>query len=141
VVRSQTELERYDGCTAIDGDLLVENVDSLAPLEALESVAGGLRIERTNHLYSLSGLERLRSVRELKLSANRALINGGALQGLAHAQRVQVTQNPRLSRGFGFEESLARSGARIDLENNVGLSAEGMEEFRSATSRTTVAAR
>jgi hypothetical protein len=141
VAKGQIELERYNGCTAIGGDLLVEDVESLAPLAHVERIDGNLRIEHTRHLYSLSGLERLRSLHELTLRDNRGLINGGALHGLAHAQSVFLTENPRLSRGYGFGDGLVQSGARLDLRNNTGLTAEGMKEFHELASGTTVAQR
>lgn len=141
VVQSQHELERYAGCTTIDGDLLVENVDSLAPLAALETVNGKLRVEHTRHLYSLAGLERVRRVQELSLRDDAGLINASALQGLMRAERVQISRNPRLSGTFGFERALLQSGAAVELANNAGLDAEGMREFRSRPSRTTFAQR
>jgi len=141
VVQSQRELERYAGCTTIDGDLLVENVHSLAPLAALETVNGKLRIEHTRHLYSLAGLERLERVQELALRDDAALISASALHGLLHAERVHISQNPRLSAGFGFERALRQSGAAVELAHNAGLAAEGMREFRSHPSRTTFAQR
>jgi hypothetical protein len=141
LVQSQHELERYAGCTTIDGDLLVENVGSLAPLAQLEEVTGKLRVEHTRHLYSLAGLERVERVRELSLRDNRGLINGGALHGLLHAERAHIARNPRLSRAYGFEQGLLQSGAALELANNAGLDAEGMREFRSHAAGTTVAQR
>lgn len=141
VVQTQTELDRYAGCTTIDGDLLVENVGSLAPLAALEAVAGKLRIEHTRHLYSLAGLEHLTRVHELSLQDNTALIDGGALHGLLHADHAHVAKNPRLSRAHGFEQGLLQSGASLELTHNAGLHAEGMQEFRSQASGITVAQR
>lgn len=141
VARAQSELARYAGCTAIDGDLLVENVDSLAPLTALKAVDGKLRIEHTRHLYTLAGLEHVERVRELSLRDNTGLINGGALHGLLHAERAEIVQNPRLSRAYGFEQGLLQSGAALELASNAGLDAEGMKQFRSLASGTTVAER
>ena len=141
VVRNQNELERYDGCKIIEGDLVVENVESLAPLAELERVEGGLRIEHTQRLYSLAGLEALTIVRELSLDDNRGLINAGALRALAGAERLHVTGNPRLSRSYGFEQVLLRNGTGLDLSHNAGLRAEGLKEFRPLASATTVAER
>ena len=61
VVNQDAELARYTGCRVVAGHLDVRGVTSLAPLHALERVDGTLRIERTDRLYSLTGLERLRS--------------------------------------------------------------------------------
>jgi Receptor L domain len=141
VIQTQAELGRYAGCTQIDGDLLVEHVDSLAPLAALEAVAGKLRIEHTRHLYSLAGLENLERVRELSLEDNTGLIDGGALHGLLHAERAHIAKNPRLSRAHGFEQGLVQSGASLELTHNAGLYAEGMREFRSQAAGITVAQR
>ncbi|HTQ03640.1 MAG TPA: hypothetical protein VMI54_07275 [Polyangiaceae bacterium] len=141
VAQNDAELARYAGCSAIDGDLLVRDVTSLESLGALEHMAGRLRIEHTERLYSLAGLERLRSVRELELRHNDGLISGGALRGLAHAERIELSDNPRLTRSYGFMQGIERSGARLDLSRNTGLTAEGVEEFRSRESATTLAAR
>ncbi len=141
VVQNDAELRRYEGCSAIDGDLLVRGVTSLEPLGALERIAGSLRVENTQKLYSLSGLERLKSVRELELRHNDGLISGGALHGLARAEHIEITDNPRLTRNYGLLQGLERSRARLDVSHNTGLTAEGVAEFRSSESTTTLAAR
>jgi len=141
VAQNDVELRRYAGCSEIDGDLLVRGVTSLEPLAALEHIAGHLRVEHTERLYSLAGLERLRSVRELTLAYNGGLISGGALSGLTHAEHVRISDNPRLTRNYGLMRGLEQSRARLDLSHNLGLSAEGVAEFRSSESTTTLAAR
>lgn len=141
VAQNDAELRHYEGCTAIEGDLLVRGVTSLEPLAALEHLQGHLRIEHTEKLYSLAGLERLESVRELTLAHNDGLISGGALRRLTHAEHVSISDNPRLTRNYGLMHGLEQSRARLDLSHNLGLSAEGVAEFRSAESPTTLAAR
>lgn len=141
VAQNDAELRRYRGCDRIDGDLLVRGVTSLEPLAALERVAGHLRVEHTEKLYSLAGLERLQSVRELTLAHNHGLISGGALSTLARAERVHVSDNPRLTRSYGLMRGLEHSHARVDFSHNLGLSAEGIAEFRFSESASTLAAR
>jgi hypothetical protein len=141
VAQNDAELRRYEGCREIKGDLLVRNVTSVAPLAALEHLDGSLRIEHTERLYSLTGLEHLKSARELVLRDNAGLICAGALSGLARADHVHIADNPRLSRAYGLMPALARSGASVDLNNNLGLEAEGVEAFRALGAATTLAER
>ena len=124
--RGDAELERYAGCTVIAGDLVLEGVTTVEPLSALERVDGTLGIRQTHALYSLSGLEHLRRVGELRLEGNRTLISARALNGLVAARSVLVAGNPRLSKSFGLFEQLATDPSAIRLEKNAGLSAEGL---------------
>jgi len=133
VVNQDAELARYTGCRVVAGHLDVRGVTSLAPLHALERVDGTLRIERTDRLYSLTGLERLRSVDMLDIRDNTALVSGGALRGLTHVRRVHVSDNPRLSKAYGMLDALAKSNADLYLSNNSGLSTEGVPQTATFT--------
>jgi len=125
-VRSDVELERYVHCTTIAGDLDVTGVTSVSPLHHLRSVEGTLSIRRTEHLYSLSGLESLRRVDILRIEQNRGLISIASLNALAHAEKVNIVANPRLSSSGGLMDGLKRIAAEITLVDNVGLRAEGV---------------
>jgi hypothetical protein len=127
VVRGDAELQRYTGCRSV-GHLDVRGVTSLLPLHSLERVDGTLRIERTDKLYSLAGLERLRSVDALDLRDNTALISGGALRGLSHVRRAHLSNNPRLSKTYGLLDAIRKTHEDVVLSNNSGLSAEGVPE-------------
>jgi hypothetical protein len=133
VVSQDAELVRYTGCRVVAGHLDVRGVTSLAPLHSLEHVDGTLRIERTDRLYSLAGLERLRSVDMLDIRDNTALVSGGALRGLTHVRRVHVSDNPRLSKAYGMLDGLAKSNADLYLSNNSGLSTEGVQQTETFT--------
>lgn len=125
-VQSDAELVKYAGCSYVAGNLELQGITSLAALGALRTVEGTLRIGRTERLYTLAGLENLRSVSTLELHHNVALINAGALAELAEARRASVTDNPRLSAAYGFLEGLRRAGVEVQLTHNHGLSAEGV---------------
>jgi hypothetical protein len=141
VVRSDAELVRYDGCERIDGDLLVVGVSSLAPLASLVQVNGELRIEHTQRLYSLAGLESLRGVRELELRDNAGLISGAAMRSLTQVGHLTIARNPRLSGARSLMHALEQSGAELELEHNAGLAAEGVGDFHPTGSKTTLAQR
>jgi hypothetical protein len=141
VVQNDAELARYEGCERIDGDLLVTGVSSVAPLAELVQVIGSLRIERTERLYTLSGLESLRGARDLELRNNAGLISGAALASLTQVGHVTVEQNPRLSGARGLMRSLRQSGAQIQLVRNAGLSAEGLGDSQPAGREATLAQR
>lgn len=128
IVRSDAELQRYAHCRVIAGHLAVRGVTSLLPLRSLEQIDGTLRIEQTDRLYSLAGLERLRSVDTLDLRDNTALISGGALRALSHVRRTHLSNNPRLTKTYGLLDAIEKTGGDVYLSNNSGLSAEGVPE-------------
>ncbi len=128
VVASDAELSRYAGCRSIAGHLDVRGVTSLAALHSLERVDGTLRIERTDRLYSLAGLERLRSVDTLDIRDNTALISGGALRGLDRVRHSHLSNNPRLSKTYGLLDAIAKSSDDVHIEHNSGLTAEGVRQ-------------
>lgn len=125
-VSGDAELARFARCVTVHGDLDVTGVTTLAPLRALESVAGTLAIRKTDRLYSLDGLEHLTRVEELSLEQNRGLISIGSLNALAHADRVRIVANPRVTSTRGFMNGLSREGSQITVVGNVGLRAEGV---------------
>lgn len=126
IVLRDAELQTYRGCRAISGDLELSGVTSLAPLATLRSVHGTLRIENASKLYTLEGLERLRSVGALEIHHNASLISAGALRQLKQASHVSISHNPRLSTKYGLLDGMRRSGVAIDLAANWGLVAEGV---------------
>lgn len=130
VVRSDAELERYRGCGEVSGDLAVRGVTSLAPLVSLRRVTGTLSIGETRRLYTLDGLEELRSVGTLELRGNAGLIHAGALGNLEDAGHATLTDNPRLSSTFGLLDGIERAGVTIEFSGNWGLIAEGVIESR-----------
>jgi len=138
IVLHDAELEAYRGCRSVSGDLALYGVTTLAPLASVRSIEGTLTIEHTSRLYTLAGLEQLRSVERLEINHNASLVNAGALRKLDHVSRVSVTHNPRLSTTYGFLDGMDRAGAELDLAHNSGLVAEGVTE---ATPGGTVAAR
>jgi hypothetical protein len=138
IVLHDSELEAYRGCRGVSGDLALYGVTTLAPLAALHSVEGTLTIEHTSRLYTLAGLEQLRSVNRLEINHNSSLVNAGALRKLEQVHHVSMTHNPRLSTTYGFLDGVGRAGAEVDLAHNSGLVAEGVTE---ATPPGTVAAR
>jgi hypothetical protein len=121
------------GCQENSGNLELQSVTSLAVLGSLRRVEGALRIEHTERLYTLAGLEQLRSVEALELNHNARLINASALRGLAVALHARVTDNPRLSRRYGWFDGLTRSGVKIELLRNRGLTVEGFADSSPAT--------
>ena len=125
-VSSDRDLARYAGCEAVAGDLAIANVSTLAPLASVQSVAGTLRISGTARLYSFKGLEALESVGALEVQGNRALISVGGLKHLVHAERVLMSENPRLSSAFGLPPALTQGSSQISLARNAGLAAEGV---------------
>jgi hypothetical protein len=125
-IHGDAELARFAHCVTVHGDLEVTSVTTLAPLRALEAVDGTLAIRQTERLYTLEGLERLNRVEELSIEQNRSLISIGSLNALAHAARVSIVANPRLTSMHGFMNALSRSGSQITLVGNVGLRAEGV---------------
>lgn len=127
-VRGDAELAKLAGCESITGDVSITDVTTLAPLARLESVTGTLAIGPTRELTTLAGLERLESAHRVVLERNVALINARALNGLLDATRVEVRNNPRLSKSFGFLEGLALRDARLELTHNIGLEAEGLRD-------------
>lgn len=127
VVHGDAELARYAGCRSV-GHLDVRGVSTLQPLHSLERVDGTLRIEQTDKLYSLAGLERLRSVDTLVVRDNTALISGGALAKLHHVRLTRVSNNPRLTKTYGLLDAIGKTGADLYLSNNSGLAAEGVRE-------------
>lgn len=138
IVLHDSELEAYRGCRSVSGDLALYGVTTLAPLASLHSVEGTLTIEHTSRLYTLAGLEHLRSVNRLEINHNASLVNAGALRKLEQVRHVSVTHNPRLSTTYGFLDAMDRAGAELDLAHNSGLVAEGVTV---ATPGGTVAAR
>jgi len=137
IVLHDSELAAYRGCRAISGDLALYGVTSLAPLASVRSIEGTLTIEHTSRLYTLAGLEQLRSVNRLEIHHNSSLINAGALHQLEHVHQVSVTHNRRLSTTYGFLDAMDRTGVELDLAHNSGLVAEGV----TASPGGTVAAR
>jgi len=127
VVHGDAELARYVGCRSV-GHLDVRGVSTLAPLRSLERVDGTLRIEQTDELYSLAGLERLRSVDTLVVRDNAALISAGALGKLGHVRLTRVSNNPRLTKTYGLFDAIGKSGGSVYLSKNSGLTAEGVPE-------------
>jgi hypothetical protein len=138
IVLHDAELAEYRGCRTISGDLALYGVTSLAPLASVRSVEGTLTIEHTSRLYTLAGLEQLRSVSRLEIHHNASLINAGALRQLEHVRQASVTHNPRLSTRYGFFDGMGRAGVDVELAHNSGLVAEGVTV---STSGTPVAAR
>jgi hypothetical protein len=131
-IRGDAELARYAHCSSIDGDLRVSDVTTLKPLAALKEVQGALVIGPTRELSTLSGLEQLERVQHLVLERNRALISAHALNGLVQAEHVRISNNPLLSKSFGFFEALPVRDSKLELGHNVGLEAEGMKIVREA---------
>lgn len=125
-VTSDQDLERYQGCDVVVGDLSIANVTTLAPLASVRSVEGTLRVSSTGRLYSFRGLEALESVGVLEVRGNRGLIGVGGLRRLARAERVTFRENPRLSSSYGLLPALTRGSTPISLENNAGLASEGV---------------
>ncbi|HEX5098874.1 MAG TPA: hypothetical protein VFV94_05210 [Polyangiaceae bacterium] len=132
IVLHDSELEAYRGCRNVSGDLALYGVTTLAPLASLRSVGGTLTVEHTSRLYTLAGLEQLRSVNRLEVNHNASLVNAGALRKLDHVRHVSVTHNPRLSTTYGFLDGMGRAGAEVDLAHNSGLVAEGVTEATPA---------
>jgi hypothetical protein len=135
-VQSDADLERYEGCTTIVGDLRVRDVTGLESLSSLQSVTGTLEVGPTRALYDLSGLEELRSVGELVLQRNAVLVSAGSLNGLTDAARIQAHKNPRLSKTFGFMKNVNHDTCRFELSHNVGLEAEGVGQDAQPKART-----
>jgi hypothetical protein len=127
-IHDDAALAELAGCVSIEGDVSIANVTTLSPLASLRSVAGRLEIGPTHELTTLAGLENLESARSVVLEHNAALINARALNGLLATSRVQVGNNPRLSKSFGLLEGLALRDAKLELSHNVGLEAEGLED-------------
>jgi hypothetical protein len=125
-VWNDRDLARYEGCEAIAGDLVVKGVSSLEPLSSLKSVDGTLRVADTTKLYSFRGLEKLQIVGALEVQNNKALISLGGLKSLTMAERVLISKNPRLSGTFGLLPELDRNSAKISVDQNAGLYAEGI---------------
>jgi hypothetical protein len=141
VVHDDAELQHYAGCTSVAGDLDVEGVTTLSPLSDLRNVEGTLRIRDTTRLYNLAGLERLGHVTELFIERNRALISGASLNRLTQAQAVRIAGNPRLSRAYGLLRGLRAGSSALRIENNAGLTAEGLASLPTLGSQPLVAQR
>ena len=127
IVRSDAELERYEGCTRVSGDLTVEGVSTLESLSELRQVDGALRIQHTRRLFTLAGLENLVNLSELSLRRNHALINARSLNGVRQVFHVTISENPRLSQSFGLLKGLAMQPDEISIAENAGLDAEGLD--------------
>jgi hypothetical protein len=134
LVMSDLDLQRFEGCREVSGDLALRGVTSLAPLASLRRVDGALRIEHTTRLYTLAGLEQLRRVSSLEIHHNAGLINGGPLRHLEQADYVAITRNPRLSTTFGFLDGIRHAGGDVDLVQNWGLAAEGVPQLATPSS-------
>lgn len=131
-VTGDAELARLEHCVAVEGALRVQGVTTLKPLAQLKEVTGTLEIGPTSSLKSLAGLENLDSVGGLVLTQNRALISARALDGLLQAERVRISNNPRLSKSFGLLPALQMRDAKLELRHNAGLEAEGLKSASRA---------
>ena len=99
VVRSHDDLAKLHGITAIQGNLsvMVDGVESLAPLSELIHVEGDLIISRTDSLIDLSGLENLVSVSgRITIGMNDSLKNLAGLDNLQEAGELWINGNPEL---------------------------------------------
>ena len=92
-------LRTLSGFTSITGDLLVRDtaLEDLAGLECLTSVGWDLRIQGTNSLTSLTGLEALTSVESLTLRYNESLTTLDGLDALYGVfDEVKIRSNDSL---------------------------------------------
>lgn len=144
-ITTQAELELMTGCESVSGTLaLVQDVTSLAPLaslrevggdlrigdpegaatpgldtlaglEALETIGGGLYIDSVQSLGSIAALGNLRFVHELRVYALPALASLEGLQGIEELDGTLVLGDMPLLVDLAGLRNLGRVGRNLAL--------------------------
>lgn len=105
LIQTANDARHYAGCTAVDGDLRVEDaaLSDLSAFASLRTVSGALVISHNAEISNLAGLEQLSAVERLELDDNPALTSLNALGSLRSAKVVQIRNNPKLKSVNGLE--------------------------------------
>ena len=88
----------HPNCDTVEGDVLIQGGDitDLSPLVQLKSIEGTLHITSNPRLKTLSGLDSLSYVEELRIEYNDSLENLMGLGGLVTAREIRIEANPQL---------------------------------------------
>jgi hypothetical protein len=107
VVKSDADAARFEGCTAVVGDLSISASDltDVSAFKQLRSVSGKLVVANNPKLVSLAGLK-----------------------SVEHARSVEIRNNPVLAGYFGLLPQLSKVQEPLVLEANRGLSKRDIEE-------------
>jgi acyl-[acyl carrier protein]--UDP-N-acetylglucosamine O-acyltransferase len=124
VLKSAADLNALAGCTAITGDLTVENV-ALADFKGLEtitSIGGSVVVRNNSELKSFAGLNALTEIgRDLNISYDKQLADVGALAELTSiGGDVQIRANVALANLNGLGK-LASIGGQLYIRANTAL--------------------
>lgn len=132
------ELATFNGLTSLrytgDLGLFGNDMRDLSGLEALDSVAGTLRIFNFNELTDLSDLSELSYIKSLSIIDNPSLTTTAGMTDLRTiAADIEIRRNPALIDLRGFE--VVKVCEDVDVESNESLSSltglNGLEEVLS----------
>jgi Receptor L domain len=127
-IASDAALAPYAECSSVAGDLVLDGVRDLSPLQRVRSITGALWIRNTTALESLSGLEKLESVPFLTLSNNRDLTDVSALSGLREVSSIILARNPELRSLTGM--SGVGSIGQLTVIDNGLVSLKGLDNLK-----------
>ncbi|MEO1260633.1 MAG: CARDB domain-containing protein [Bacteroidota bacterium] len=116
---SQAEVNAFNGCAIIDGDLLIQGDDivDLSPFSTVTEITDGLLIRNTPNLTSLAGFENLVSARRLFFRNMPLLVDLAPLANFSNPSPVHVIieENGQLS-------SIAALSAITSVQNILSIS-------------------
>jgi hypothetical protein len=118
-VRTQAELDPFEGVTKVEGSLIVElDISNLEPLSCLETVTGDLVFGDPYSLHSLSHLEYLRTVGGDLILEATLVPDIQTLSGLGQVGgSVRIIYNLHLERLVGLD-GLLSVGENLVIEGN-----------------------
>lgn len=124
----------------IGGSLrLIENssLTQIEDLSALKTVADGfLQVENNRRLKSLSGLEQIKTIKEVYVEKNISLTSLNGLEGLTKVEGdVDIMDNPLLE-DFTALNQLTQIGGRLEISDNSYTPVKGFNSLKSVKKMT-----
>lgn len=124
-IRKPDELELFDDCDVIEGliNVLCSECSSLKGLERTRKIIGALRINYSNQLVDMKGLESLERIEKggIYIGGNDSLITLAGLNNLRHVDgAVAIHQNSSLQDIHSISNSIIFA-KRISLFKNESL--------------------
>ncbi|NTV83137.1 MAG: T9SS type A sorting domain-containing protein [Bacteroidales bacterium] len=137
-LNSQQEIDNFQddhpGCTAIDGDLVIEGSDitNLDSLIVITSIEGQLWIKHNPELVSLSGLDSISFIGEdLRIYDNDSIVNLSGLGNLVFVgDRIMISDNASLTSFSGMDKLTETQGLLIISTNDALVDLNGLENLQ-----------
>lgn len=123
-IRTSDDIRKLENIECVVGDLSIvgSELDSLAGLESLKQIEGGLAIRNNYALNSLRGLNNLTLVsKEFDIENNPSLTSLGGLDNLIQFGRLMINNNDALTSLNGLSDDLTVPGGALIILNNDAL--------------------